>query len=116
VVGSLTMRTVEATAQGTPAAYECAARSDLVGPCFEVRGRLSFWNGAPSARIWPVGTKRLLGVHSDLLPPALAQTHGFDTELWARFTVCPFTASKPGRMQFVCIDSWRDLTIRHRAD
>jgi hypothetical protein len=93
----------------------CASRSDLAGACFELRGRLSFWNGAPSARIWPVGTRRLLGVHADVLPPALAaQSRGFDSELWAHYTVCPFTPSRPGHMQFICIEAWRDLTVRQR--
>lgn len=102
-------------AQSSNEGYECATRADLVAPCFEVRGRLSFWNGAPSARIWPVGTKRLLGVHLDILPPALiAKPHGFDTELWAWFAVCPLSKPVPGHMQFVCIESWRDLSIRPR--
>jgi hypothetical protein len=94
--------------------YACASRTDLVGPCFAVRGRLSFWNGAPSARIWPVGSTRLLGVRHDVLPPALrGHIEGVGTEMWAHFTVCPFTALRPGRMQFVCIEAWRDLVIRH---
>jgi len=95
--------------------YVCRARTDIVAPCFEVRGRLSFWNGAPSARIWPVGSKRMLGVHADVLPPALAaKKDGFDTELWALFTVCPLTRSQPQHMQFVCIESWRNLSVRQR--
>jgi hypothetical protein len=111
-----------AAAEISPAPYACASRSDIVGPCVEVRGRLSFWNGAPSARIWPVGTKRMLGVHSDELPPTLEvqmeryePRHRFDTEVWANFTVCPFTGSRPGRMQFVCIESWRNLSFSHRG-
>lgn len=110
-----------AEAQGTGETYACASRPDIVGPCFEVRGRLSFWNGAPSARIWPVGTKRVLGVHSDVLPPTLAAKlhsfdpqHTFDTEVWTNFTLCPFTQSEAGHMQFVCIESWHSLSIRHR--
>lgn len=110
-----------AAAAGAPGAYACASRSDIVGSCFEVRGRLSFWNGAPSARIWPVGTKRLLGVHSDVLPPTLESKmrsfdpeRSFDTEAWANFTVCPFQKAKAGHMQFVCIESWRKLSMRYR--
>ena len=105
-----------------PNAEQCASRADLAGPCFEVRGRLSFWNGTPSARIWRVGTKRMLGVHGDELPPALIEKidgfddrNRFDTEAWATFRVCPFTRSRPGRMQLVCVESWRGLSLRPRT-
>ena len=114
--------TGRAIADASANAYSCASQPGLVAPCFEVRGRLSFWNGAPSARIWRVGTKRMLGVHLDRLPPALEvemdrfdPRQRFDTEAWANFTVCPFTPSVPGRMQFVCIESWRRLAMRHRT-
>src|SRR5499427_6788103 len=40
----------------------CRARTDLVGKCFPVHGRLSVYNGTPSIRLWPIGSKRLLGV------------------------------------------------------
>jgi len=99
--------------------YACAANPELVAPCFAVHGRLSFWNGAPSARIWRVGTTRMLGIHADVLPPGLAPLAtgtGFDTEIWGTFSVCPFTLRKPGHMQFVCIESWRDLAVRPRTD
>ena len=109
--------------EGRSEPYHCATRPDVVGPCFDLRGRLSFWNGAPSARIWPIGTKRLLGVHADILPPALDAEiarcdpqQRFDTEAWARFTVCPLTRSRVGHMQFVCIEAWRNLTCRRRAE
>jgi len=99
-----------------PAAdYACGTHPAIVAPCFELRGRLSFWNGTPSARIWRVGTPRLLGIHHDELPPDLAsRMSGFDTEAWGTFKLCPFTKERPGRMQFVCIESWRDVSFRQR--
>ena len=100
------------------APYSCAARPEIVAPCFDVRGRLSFWNGAPSARIWRVGTSRILGVHNDELPPALASRvngFGFDTELWGTFTVCPLSKQRAGHMQFVCVEAWNDIAIRQRV-
>ncbi|TMH32909.1 MAG: hypothetical protein E6H66_13125 [Betaproteobacteria bacterium] len=99
----------------TASDYACSANPGIVGPCFELGGRLSFWNGAPSARIWRVGTSRMLGIHYDQLPPGLAsQMTSFDTEAWGTFGVCPFTRQSPGRMQSVCIESWRDLRFRER--
>ena len=94
----------------------CANDAEIVAACFDVRGRLSFWNGAPAARIWRVGTKRMLGVHRDVLPQEIRTLMTtFDTELWGDFRVCPFTLEQAGQMQFVCIDSWRNLTARERS-
>jgi len=98
------------------AEFICAARPEIVAPCFDVRGRLSFWNGTPSARIWRVGTTRMLGVHNDELPPGLASLpHSFATELRGTFTVCPLTKQTAGHMQYVCIESWRDVSVHERS-
>ncbi len=95
--------------------YVCEGGPEIVGPCFEVHGRLSYWNGTPSARIWPIGSNRLLGIKSDILPPELQEKmKSFYSEAYADFYVCPYTDSKPGHMQFVCIQSWKNLVIRHR--
>jgi len=95
--------------------YLCAKNPEIVAPCFEVHGRLSSWNGAPATRIWRVGTKRVLGIHSDIMPPELQSKRAtFDTELWGTFLVCPYTHAKAGHMQFVCIESWRDIQVRER--
>jgi hypothetical protein len=95
--------------------YVCEASPEIIAPCFAIRGRLSFWNGTPSARIWPIGSKRLLGIHSDVVPLALReQMMSFDSEAYANFYVCPYTYSKQGHMQFVCIQSWKNLVIRQR--
>src|SRR6185436_2347848 len=40
----------------------CRNRPDVVGRCSRVHGRLSVYNGTPSIRLWPLGTKRLLGI------------------------------------------------------
>jgi len=93
----------------------CKRNPEIVAPCFTVYGRLSFWNGAPSARIWRVGTNRMLGVHSDILPKGIQEKmRDFDTELWGHFEVCPFTKEQPGHMQFVCIEAWRNVRVRQR--
>ena len=95
--------------------HVCEGSPGIVAPCFAIRGRLSFWNGTPSARIWPIGSKRLLGIHSDVMPLALRdQMTSFDSEAYANFYVCPYTHSEPGHMQFVCIQSWKNLVIRQR--
>lgn len=93
----------------------CKGNQEIVAECFTVHGRLSFWSGAPSARIWRVGTKRMLGIHFDVLPKGIEdQMSSFDTELWGDFEVCPFTKEQAGQMQFVCIEAWRNVTVRQR--
>jgi hypothetical protein len=43
-----------------PSKKSCKEHPMLSGPCFKVRGRMSFYNGNPTVRIWPLGTKRML--------------------------------------------------------
>jgi hypothetical protein len=96
-----------------------AAPSKPAGPCFQVRGRLAIWNGAPAVRIWPVGTRRMLGVHTpegegygdDLMPVAvraMVETAPEHTVVYGNYRVCPLTAERPGRMRIVYIArAWR---------
>jgi len=104
-----------ATAQEPSPSPACDGRTEIVAPCFTVHGRLSFSNGTPSARIWRVGTHRMLGIHNDELPKQIeARMLGFETEVWGDFNVCPFTPERLGHMQFVCIESWRNIKVRQR--
>jgi hypothetical protein len=109
------------------AAMRCAGNPHLVGACFKVHGRLNTKNGGPAMPLWVIGTKRILGVmcpagtESDCaaLPakaafiadqlPGTAQTFG-------DFTVCPFTVSRPGWMQFVCVESASHLIVEKWDD
>jgi len=94
----------------------------LVGKCFNVRGRLSVYNGTPSIRLWPLGTKRLLGVIDprdpsavpgrDTIPESVSSKLNFDKDVFGDFLVCPLTRARPGRMQTVCIESGKDLVVR----
>lgn len=89
--------------------HPCASVPNLQGKCFVVRGRLRAYNGNPTFRIWPIGTKRLLGVtgvhpgETPIMPSDLGVS--FDHDLYADFLVCPFTAEEPGIMRRVCIES-----------
>src|SRR4051794_9243734 len=86
----------------------CKANPDLVGACFVVRGRLRAYNGTPTFRIWPIGSKRLLGVtgahpgETPIMPADLGVS--FDHDLMAGFEVCPFSRERAGVMQRVCIE------------
>src|SRR5215471_8110673 len=95
--------------QARPDEKSCRARLDVVGKCFTVHGRLSVYNGTPSIRLWPIGTKRLLGVLDPLdtsnapgpsvLPTAIAGRLDADKDVFGDFLVCPLTRAKSGRMQ-----------------
>jgi len=105
-----------------PAVNSCSARSDLVGKCFMVHGRLSVYNGTPSIRLWPIGTRRLLGVldrenissppGQSIIPASILNQLDWDKLILGDFLVCPLTRSQPGRMQTICIQSGKHLVIR----
>ena len=107
-----------------PAPESCRSRSDVAGKCFKVHGRLSVYNGTPSIRLWPIGTKRLLGILDPndvsnapgptILPPEIKSKLDWDKDVLGDFLVCPLTRQKPGRMQTVCIESGKNLTVRQR--
>lgn len=71
-----------------------------------VHGRLTYYNGNPSSRIWIVGTKRLLGVRESsdevaYMPKELQDLMSWDREIFADFVVEPLTPYKLGVMQMV---------------
>jgi hypothetical protein len=108
---------VKATTKG-----RCSQHPKLSGPCFKVRGRLAFYDGSPSVRIWPIGTNRILGVSEgryyleefENLPSGLTAGLTFETAMYADFTVCPFTPEEPGVMRLVCVDSAENIKVRKR--
>lgn len=105
------------------AGVRCANSPDLVDSCFTFRGRLSFSNGTPDCRIWRIGTKRMIGIldptkpgeHNEnpSLPDGVQCYPGRNT--YADFTVCPYTAERPGEMQMVCVESASNLFVIHYA-
>lgn len=100
----------------------CAKQPSLVGPCFNIRGRLALYNGNPSARIWKVGANRLFGVSQSRciepecprMPADLRNMLKWEEAIFGDFRVCLFTESKPGHMQFVCIESAKNLVVKER--
>jgi hypothetical protein len=104
----------------------CSARSDLVGKCFMVHGRLSVYNGTPSVRLWRLGSKRLLGVFDPkdpsgelgeaAIPATVKAKLDWDKFVFGDFLVCPLTRSQPGRMQTICIESAKNLVVRQRNE
>ena len=98
----------------------CSANPMVSGKPFVVHGRLSIYNGNPTARIWEIGTHRLLGISDGRfrkdgyanLPESIKTMVGFGVDLYGDFKVYPFTASRPGVMQLVCVESGQHLVTK----
>jgi hypothetical protein len=85
-------------------------------PRLAVHGRLSFYNGTPSWRIWVVGTKRLLGVRQSGnevpdVPKELLNLISPGKDVFADFTVEPLTPEEPGVMRLVRVVSASKLAV-----
>lgn len=105
------------TATEAHASGSCKDRSDLVGECFQTRGRLTVHNGNPTFRIWRVGTNRILGVvggEDPALPSDIRKQLSFDTEIFADYVVCPTAPDRPGHMRMVCVESADRMVVRPR--
>jgi hypothetical protein len=80
------------------------------------------YNGTPSIRLWPLGSKRLLGVLDPndvssapgptVLPDEIKLKLDWNKDVFGDFLVCPLSRSQPGRMQTICVDSGKHLTVR----
>jgi hypothetical protein len=94
----------------------CKSNPELVGPCFQLHGRVFYSNGTPSLRIWRVGTDRILGVlppENEIIPGNLSQAlRGWDREVFADLEVCPFTKQAAGAMQMVCVEAASHIVVR----
>ena len=106
----------------TEEARSCHRRPDVVGKCFSVHGRLSVYNGTPSIRLWPIGSKQLLGVLDPndvssapgptVLPDDIKLKLDWNKDVFGDFFVCPLSRRQPGRMQTICLESGKHLTVR----
>jgi hypothetical protein len=107
---------------GNEANTACHENPTLVGKCFTVHGRLATKNGGPAMPLWVTGTHRLLGVmecwhdpnHCSALPDNVAFARDYppgELLTYGDFVVCPFTQSRPGWMQFVCVDKASRLVV-----
>jgi hypothetical protein len=101
---------------------QCSKHPKLSGACFTVHGRMNYWNGSPSVRIWIVGTKRIFGVSEGRfyepgvcnLPQTIADQLDWEKDLFADFVVCPFTSDEPDVMRLVCVESASKIFVRQK--
>jgi hypothetical protein len=102
-------------------------KPEIAASCYWTHGRLNFANGAPSYRIWKIGTKRILGVYSgpSRYPPRTdkdSELPEFPAEIdkvfrppnntvYADFEICPLEPERKGEMQAVCIESAKNVVV-----
>ena len=95
----------------------CKDSPRVIGQCFQIHGRVRVVNGAGTV-IWRIGTDRLLEVEDEELVPAnfSKAVYGpgdvYGRDVFGDFEVCPFSKSKPGEMQMVCVESASRLVVR----
>ena len=114
--------TASTESRSTSPEKSCRQHPQLIGKCFSVRGRLSVYNGNPVFRIRRIGTRRVLGVSDQRfalpeyrnIPEDLAKQVEGENEVLGDFLVCPFTRSRPGEMQLVCIESAKHVAVQKR--
>ena len=122
VMAMISSLLVSGAALATPGEIDfskgCKTNPSLSGPCFKVHGRLTSYNGTPGLRLWPIGSKRLLGVigadeDESLLPHPIKYADLVDgTSVYGDFEVCPFEDEKPGVMRPVCIESVSNFVVK----
>jgi hypothetical protein len=103
-----------------PVEKSCREHPQLVGKCYTVHGSLSVYNGNPAVRLRRIGTKRIFGVSDQRfklpdyrnIPESLAHQLNGENELVGDFRICPFTRSKAGEMQLICIESAKNVVVR----
>lgn len=98
----------------------CKSSPKIVDRCFEIHGRVRIGNGT-GMTIWRVGTDRVLAVGDVdiIIPENLSEAvfkkgNIYRKDVFGDFEVCPFTKSKEGEMQWVCVESASHLVTRER--
>jgi hypothetical protein len=113
---------VSAISPPVPVEKSCREHPQLIGKCFRVHGRLSTYNGNPAVRLWRIGTRRVLGVSDQRftlpgyrnIPEEMVRQLDGENEILGDFLVCPFTRSRPGEMQLMCIESAKNVLVKKR--
>jgi hypothetical protein len=102
-------------------APQCKGNPKVVDACFLVHGRATYGAGTPALRIWPIGTKRMLGVTAGpvaddagdpVCPKNMLLFKTGPEHVYGDFLVCPFTKQREGAMQMVCVESASHLIVK----
>ncbi len=108
-----------ATLPATAGQSQCKENPKIVAACFSIHARANLGADSVPIYLWPVGTKRRLGVTGgptldDSIEPIYPRNLRFPTsgaDIFGDFEVCPFTPQKEGHLQLVCIESATHLVV-----
>lgn len=117
---------LSATPQRVPKRKILCKTPENAATCYWTHGRLANYNGTPTLRLWKIGTKRILAIHSgpgfklgdneeNSNPEVPANVErafkDFETLVFGDFEICPLEPEQPGVMQRACIESAKDLVV-----
>jgi hypothetical protein len=117
---------VIAAPQGASKRKIACKTGENAASCYWAHGRLSFYNGTPSYRMWKIGTNRILAIHSgpsvkrgddhDNSNPELPVNveRAFKTpysQIFADYKICPLEPEETRKMQRVCIESAKNIVV-----
>ena len=102
---------------------KCKGNPKVIGACYSIHGRLTPGADTVVVRLWPVGTKRMLGVASgpdidDANEPIWPKSLKFDRgveAIYGDFEVCPFTPERNGERRLVCIESASHVVVKRQS-
>jgi hypothetical protein len=115
--GFLTVVPANSQPDAIPADRICAhTGAPFVGPCLAIHGKLVAGGDNIQVRIYPKGSKRILGYADGALrcslPTGLEEILETASAIDADAMIRPVTVSTPGVMQFVCIASVTNMKIK----
>ena len=101
---------------------KCKGNPKVVDACYMVHGRINLGADTVRLRLWPVGSKRVLGIASgpfindaeDPIYPVSLKLSSDAEAIYGDFEVCPSTHPKAGAMQMVCIESAEHVVVKRR--
>ena len=99
----------------------CKDNPKIVAACFSVHARASAGADSVSIYLWPIGTKRRLGITGgptlddsvEPIYPSNLRLRPTSGEIFGEFEVCPFTPKKEGHLQLVCIETASHFVVKH---
>jgi hypothetical protein len=121
-----TALSVSGAPQRTPKRKIACKILENAGSCYWAHGRLAAYNGTPTMRLWKIGTKRILAVHSgpgfkrggteENEDPEMPENveramKPFENVVFADYEICPLEPEHRGRMQDVCIESAKNIVM-----
>lgn len=124
VIGAVALSAMGTPQRGSKRKIVCKT-PDNAASCYWAHGRLSPYNGTPTMRLWKIGTKRILAIHSgpgykrgdnqeNENPDLPANVDGALSKskygsIFGDFEICPLEPEVAGEMQDACIESGKNF-------